>query len=295
MTPYRITTMTRREFGLAVDWAAAEGWNPGLHDAKCFYATDPSGFLMGLVEDEPVAVLSAVKYGETFGFLGFYIVKPAFRGRGYGLRIWQAGLDCLKGRNIGLDGVVEQQDNYVRSGFKLAHRNVRYEGKGELVSLPVFLPVSLPISMSVVSDNIVPLSSIPIEKVIEYDRCFFPGDRATFLKAWLVQPDSSAVGYMHSQALAGYGVIRACRNGYKIGPLFADSAQVAEDILVALKSSVEPGSAFYLDVPEVNFQAVALAERHGMKRVFETARMYTQQAPNLPLDRIFGVTTLELG
>ncbi|HLA33082.1 MAG TPA: GNAT family N-acetyltransferase, partial [Pseudomonas sp.] len=30
--------MTRAEVDLAIDWAAAEGWNPGLHDADCFYA-----------------------------------------------------------------------------------------------------------------------------------------------------------------------------------------------------------------------------------------------------------------
>jgi len=35
--------MSRQELDLAVDWAAAEGWNPGLHDANCFYAIDPTG------------------------------------------------------------------------------------------------------------------------------------------------------------------------------------------------------------------------------------------------------------
>ena len=42
--------MSRQELDLAVDWAAAEGWNPGLHDANCFYAIDPNGFLIGLLE-----------------------------------------------------------------------------------------------------------------------------------------------------------------------------------------------------------------------------------------------------
>jgi hypothetical protein len=32
-----------------------------------------------------------------------------------------------------------------------------------------------------------------------------------------------------------------------------------------------------------------------MTVVFETARMYTGEAPRLPLDGIFGVTTFELG
>jgi hypothetical protein len=33
--------MTQPELRIAVDWAADEGWNPGLNDAACFYAADP--------------------------------------------------------------------------------------------------------------------------------------------------------------------------------------------------------------------------------------------------------------
>ncbi len=51
----------------------------------------------------------------------------------------------------------------------------------------------------------------------------------------------------------------------------------------------------YLDVPAPNAAAIRLAERHGMKPVFETARMYTGAAPDLPLARLFGVTSFELG
>ncbi|NER79435.1 MAG: GNAT family N-acetyltransferase [Leptolyngbya sp. SIO1D8] len=279
---YTIRTMTRNELDLAVDWAASEGWNPGLYDADCFYAADPNGFLLGVLDEDPIACISVVKYDVSFGFLGFYIVKPAFRGMGYGLQIWKAGLDYLKGCNIGLDGVVAQQENYLKSGFKLAYRNIRYEGISDGMLVPT-------------NPNLIPLTSPSIDTVIAYDRLFFPSDRAQFLKCWLTQPESKAIGLMHHQTLAGYGMLRRCRSGYKIGPLFADTPQFAEDIFLALKSTVESGSPFYLDVPESNPLAIALAERHHMHSMFETARMYTQQPPELPLDRLFGVTTFELG
>ncbi|MEO1404344.1 MAG: GNAT family N-acetyltransferase [Cyanobacteria bacterium J06635_1] len=282
MAHYTLKTMTRRELDLAVDWAAAEGWNPGLHDADCFYAADPNGFLMGLLDGEPIASLSAVKYGDTFGFIGFYIVKPEFRGQGYGLRLWQAGMDYLQGCNIGLDGVVAQQDNYIKSGFTLAYRNIRYEGIGDGGRIEP-------------SANLVPLSSVPMDAVIEYDRAFFPCDRAQFLKCWLAQPSSHAVGLMHNQTLAGYGMLRVCRTGYKIGPLFADKPEDAEAIFRALQTKVPTGIPFYLDVPETNPLAVELAKRYEMHSMFETARMYTQGEPGLPIDRTFGVTTFELG
>ncbi len=102
---YTIKTMSRKEVNIAIDWAAKEGWNPGLNDADCYFAADSTGFFIGLLDDEPIATISVIKYGESFGFLGFYIVKPEYRGKGYGIQIWNAGLKYLEGRNIGLDGV----------------------------------------------------------------------------------------------------------------------------------------------------------------------------------------------
>ena len=40
-----IRPMTRPELDTLVDWAADEGWNPGLNDADIFWDTDPDGFI----------------------------------------------------------------------------------------------------------------------------------------------------------------------------------------------------------------------------------------------------------
>ena len=118
---YVIRPMRREELDIAVDWAALEGWNPGLGDAEAFYAADPGGFWIGLLDGEPIASISAVAYDDAFAFVGFYIVLPEFRGRGFGLAIWQQALARVQGRNIGLDGVPAQQANHERSGFSLAY------------------------------------------------------------------------------------------------------------------------------------------------------------------------------
>ncbi|MBE9061615.1 GNAT family N-acetyltransferase [cf. Phormidesmis sp. LEGE 11477] len=287
---YTIRTMTCDQLAIAIKWAAAEGWNPGLHDAKCFYAADPDGFLMGFLDGEAIASISAVRYGKTFGFLGFYIVRPEWRGHGYGIQIWQAGLNYLQGRNIGLDGVVEQQANYVKSDFQLAHRNIRYEGTGGLGENPPQIEKMLGDDISLVS-----LSSVSRETIISYDKRIFLDNRSAFLHCWLSSPRHVAIGLMNNNNLVGYGVLRPCQLGYKIGPLFADTPEFAEAIFLALKSHVQPSVPFYLDVPSVNTAAVDLAKKYRMTSVFETARMYTQQPPALPLNKIFGITTFELG
>ncbi|MGD6348003.1 GNAT family N-acetyltransferase, partial [Xanthomonas citri pv. citri] len=94
--------------------------------------------------------------------------------------------------------------------------------------------------------------------------------------------------------LAAWGVIRPCRSGHKIGPLVADDRAAAETVVQALLASTGGGEVF-LDVPAVNREAIALAEARGLKPVFETARMYTGPIAPLRIDRVFGVTSFELG
>jgi hypothetical protein len=278
---YRIRVMTRQEVDIAIDWAAAEGWNPGLYDPDCFYAADPNGFLIGLLGDEPIATISAVKYGDSFGFVGFYIVKPEYRGMGYGIQIWNAGLTYLKGRTIGLDGVVAQQGNYAKSGFTLAYRNIRYQGAGG-----GYFPTD---------PGIVQLSAIPFDEICSYDKPFFPDNRVEFLRCWIDQPRSIALGIRRSSKLAGYGVMRICRSGYKVGPLFANSPEFAEHLFLSLKTHAQEGAPVFLDTPAVNSAALDMVKRHNMIVSFETARMYTGKSPDLPINRLFGVTTFELG
>lgn len=102
---------------------------------------------------------------------------------------------------------------------------------------------------------------------------------------------------MREGSLAGYGVIRPCRTGYKIGPLFAEDRVVARALLANLLSGIEPETEaeVFLDVPEPNPDAVALAEGLGLAPVFETARMYKGSVPDVDRGKIFGVTTFELG
>jgi GNAT superfamily N-acetyltransferase len=279
--------MTRPEVDLALDWAAIEGWNPGLHDADCFYAADPKGFLVGLLDDQPIAMISAVKYGESFGFIGFYMVKPEYRGQGYGIQIWNAALARLVGRTIGLDGVVDQQSNYRQSGFRLAHQNVRYQGSsGAQAHLE---------ARAEPDAEMLELSKVPFAELCTYDQGFFSACRQQFLQHWIAQPQAKALAICQNQRLAGYGVIRPCRSGYKLGPLFADSPALAEQLFLTLQAQVPAAEPVFLDIPAVNAAAVDLVQRHQMVVAFETARMYSGGSPDLPLDQIFGITTFELG
>jgi GNAT superfamily N-acetyltransferase len=273
-----IRAMRADDIAMAVDWAAAEGWNPGLSDARCFASVDAGGFLIAETGGKPAAVISSVNYDERFAFLGFYIVQPELRGRGFGRRLWQAAIAHAGTRTIGLDGVVEQQANYARSGFVFAYNNIRYGG----------VPKALRASGATV-----PLAQVPLEAIVADDARVFPAARPFFWLAWLGAPGHCGRAVMRGGELAAWGVIRPCRRGRKIGPLVADDRTAAEAVLAALVGE-ETGEVF-IDVPQPNAAAVAMAGEHGLVPVFETARMYRGPVGPVALNRVFGVTSFELG
>lgn len=281
-----IKQVTPSDFETAVQWAADEGWNPGLDDAAAFFSADAGGFFMGFQDRKPISSISVVRYGPTYGFLGFYIVHPGYRGTGAGLETWNTGMAYLGDRVIGLDGVVAQQHNYKKSGFVLAGRNIRYRG----------VPVTAP--MANAQAGIRPVNAADLTDLIAYDAPFFAAPRGAFIENWVAAENDTTRKSMLAIAdgeIAGYGVIRTCRDGYKIGPLFADNTASAHRLFTALCATTAPGSEISLDTPEDNPAAIDLANQYGFEPVFETARMYRGPMPSLPVGRTFGITTFELG
>ena len=279
MTDFIVRTATREELDILVGWAAKEGWNPGLQDAGCFHAADPNGFLIGFLDGEPITGISAVSYGTSFGFLGFYLCVPERRGQGYGIRTWEAGMAKLeKVKTIGLDGVVAQQDNYAKSGFVLEHRNIRHGGRP---------------AAAAADPGIRALTAGDQRHVDAMDLACFGYPRPTFLDRWLNAEGHRAIGCFEGARLDGYAVTRPCREGTKIGPLFAVSTEVAERLFDAAATGA--AGPVFLDTPEPNKQALALAEKKGLTASFETARMYLGPKPLLPLGEVFGITSFELG
>jgi len=267
---------------VVMPWMRAAGWNPGLHDADTFIAADPHGFLVGELDGVPIASVSAVRYDDAFGFMGCYLVEERFRGQGYGLAIHEAGRAHLAGCTQGGDGVLANVEKYQRIGRVLAYRNARYQGVK-------------PPSNESARTSLVPATEVPRPSLEALDRRCFPAPRSAFLDAWIRQPGAHALAAVDGHDLRGYGVIRPCHQGWKIGPLFACESTVAEDLLRGLLTRIPDGDTFVLDVAEPNEAGLALACRHGMIEVFATARMYTGPFPRLCFEWVYGVTTFELG
>ena len=280
-----IRPMDRAEFDVLVDWADEEGWNPGLHDAEIFWATDPQGFVAAELKGEFVGGGSIVSYGGEYGFMGFFIVRSDLRGRGLGRQLWyrrrQLLLDRLEpGSAIGMDGVYDMQPFYTEGGFEFLHRDVRFEGPAP--------------SSDGHDAGVVDVWEVDLTALYDYDRGHFPSARTAFLRRWIDQPGGHALAATSDGQVAGYVVSRPCRLGHKIGPLFADDPSIAENLFRSVCARLDRAPV-QLDVPDCNAAGLDLARRCGMVEVFGCAKMILGPIPNLPHHEIFGVTTFELG
>lgn len=277
-----VTTASLDDWHQVAQWAADEEWNPGLDDTLSFHPTDPSGFFLGRRGDRTISSLSIVNYSDDYAFLGYYLVHPDHRGRGWGLATWRAAFPYAGARTVGLDAVPAQQATYQRAGFTPAYETLRYGGRPTHPGTPP-------------SPDIVPVTAAHLDALAAYDRRCFPADRRDFVARWLTAPGHTARAYLHDGQVAGYGVIRPARTGHRIGPLFADTPQAAEALFDALTATVDPSAEVFLDIPEPRRAAHTLATARGLTPQSLTVRMHTGPVPPTDQDRIFGVTSLELG
>lgn len=276
----KIRRMNQSEIPTAIKWANLEGWNPGLNDAELFYQADPNGFFCGTVDGHIIAVGSAVIYDRSFAFCGLYIVHPEFRGKGYGMALTKARLFYARGCNIGIDGVLENVHLYENIGYKKYYENARYQFTGT--------------NRDKMNASIQPANRVSFELIKQYDRQCFPASRDNFLQAWINQENAISLVWLEDGHIKGYVVCRECHEGFKIAPLFADNLMIAEQLLMACEWATE-GKTLIIDVPEINRNTKKLVNQFKMNQIFETARMYNKELPEIAYNKIFGVTSFELG
>ena len=281
---FELKKLDRNDLKVLVYWAKKEGWNPGKNDFDVFWKTDPDGYYGFYLENKLIAAGGVISYNRVFGFMGLFIVHPEFRGKGIGKKLWYLRRALLlkrlkKGATIGMDGVVEMQGFYEKGGFKIAYREERFEGIGQDMT---------------VSSAVSKIETEDFEKLAAYDLKCFGYERNEFLKNWITIPDSKCFKFTENDGLKGYTVIRKVNVGFKIGPLFADHYEVAEELYKACLNSAV-GKSVYLDIPVINKGAVKLMKKYKTKYTFECARMYHGDFPEIATDQVFGVTTFELG
>lgn len=270
-------TMNVAELATVLDWAADEGWNPGLDDAEAFFAADPEGFFLAEDRGTPVAAISVVNHSPDFAFLGLYLCRPSHRGRGIGYALWRHAMAHAGDRTIGLDGVPDQQDNYLRSGFAHAGGTTRFSGRVRGAE----------------HAGIRPSTAEDIPGLIAAEAKVSGWSKPAYLSAWFRNRATRTTFVLRrGDGVDGFATARVCRTGAKIGPLVAADGKAALALVEHAASAF--GEDVILDVPAGSAPLQALCGDLGMTPGFHTARMYRGRA-STPKADWYGVATLELG
>ncbi|KAF9573987.1 hypothetical protein EC968_007673 [Mortierella alpina] len=311
-------------------------WNPGSggHDIRqVFHKIDPQGFFLGRIasksdsskcssssddDDKVISIISAVRFGDSkLGWIGYYLVDPAYRGHGYGLLGFRRALEHLQDcTSVGLDGVMAQVDNYKRSGFTTINwQNERRHGSAVEV-IETKEPALVQSIREYKVPGLVNISDAPVEGLAALEEQFTGLQRPDFVRNWaqfhgggknepqLGRFGAAVVSDSDPSTVLGYGCVRKAETSYRVGPLYSTSGEVAKQILVKLAMAVVDADRqtsqgvplmFDIDMPNTNLEAVKIMDGFGWKATFPSLRMWKGPGPKVDVNGVYGICTLEIG
>lgn len=138
------------------------------------------------------------------------------------------------------------------------------------------------------------LRSRPIEAISAYEASYCLGERSWFLSQWLEQPSTLGLGYVEQNTLKGIGILSASANGLIIGPLYADSSEIATVILDGLMANSRDHT-LYMDVPKSNPHALDWIKPYRSEKISTHMRMYQGDLPTIAWPGVFATSGQLLG
>tara|TARA_Y100001933_G_scaffold261820_1_gene317429 strand:- start:3096 stop:3986 length:891 start_codon:yes stop_codon:yes gene_type:complete len=292
---FSIRNISKFELQKVTDWAKLEGFAPGFDDVSIYRNTDNQGIWVGCLGKAPIGSIACVKYNSHYGFIGLFIVKKEYRGRGYGVMLWKHALNYLKNiKCIGLEAAPMRINDYEKWGFKISSVTNRWKLHG-YKNLPEkkFYP-------DVQSDfKVVFGDQISSEAVLNYDSQREPSPRPHFLNDWLGNSFGIVKALVDNNGMChGFGRIRPCilqdnKKGWRIGPLLADTPPLAELLIRELSEGLD--QEILLDCPGLNPYSNYLLSSLGFFEISKTYRMYKGIQPPFPMNQVYGLACLELG
>ena len=289
-----IKPLSNNDISFVTELSRNEGFVPGIGDLDIYKYTDNQGLWVGWYKGKPVGCIAGVRYNEHYGFLGLFIVIKQQRGKGFGLQLWKQALKHLDDLScIGLEAAPDRINDYSKWGFEISSKTTRWELIGDGHLKGKYINKSANNKFSFLEGD-----SIPPKVVEVFDEKREASPRPHFLSNWLKHPAGKVIAVLdHSGECHGFGRIRPCLlkngEGWRIGPLLADSFELAEILLASLVDS-HPGLVI-VDSPGVNNYSSKLFKKLGFKTTSETFRMYRGEQPPVSMSDVYGLACLELG
>lgn len=290
--PRNLTTkyMELNDFKIVRRWCEKENWNPGLHDIFIYYQLGKDDHSLFFENNRPISAISLVKYSPVFFTIGSFIVKENYRKKGYGAATWKKALSRLDNHpdaTVLLYAVKKQINRYKKHGFQAQYTNKRWNLTFKTRSLLTHSPYLKKITITLVKE------------ISAYDKHVFSCSRARIFTELCRHPGIEGFVFKADNVIQGYGIIRPCLTGYRIGPLIADSPEIAQCLLTKLLS-VSGSEPTIIDIPDCNPQGEQLMKSVGAARDkdYDTIAMIKGEVPpeyKGNISKNYGIFSLEIG
>ena len=284
---------------LITQFVAHEGWMPALDDHTLYYNTDPTGFFVGELDGEPISLISIVKYGDSFAFMGLYIVLEKYRRQGYGLALWTKALEsCPFSYNIALDGVLSMTPLYRKWGFVDTFMSSKAQLNIATAStkLESFVPLY--------NVFVQPANQVDFNKLTVYDTDVFGAPHHLFLRGLVDGPNTiTLVASNQNGGITGFVAARKTiivEEGWKITPLYADNGQVARALLKAILKKMISNDprrtvSMLLLASDTNPDTMTLSQEVDAVLLSDMCRMYTKGPLDFAKEKVYSYASAELG
>lgn len=244
-----------------------EGWNPGKIDPNIFIQAAPENFFIASL-DKDIGCCVALPYDNNTAFIGYYILYPEYRGKGYGFVLFKKCLDSVKGMNVGLSAVEAQVSNYAKMGFKPSSRHRCYKLQATKETTPS-------------TSSLLDVKTIPRSKLVESDFAAIGMKRSKlFNDDAYIWTDPAVFGYAirTSDKLAAWALCRPQVDGYRIGPLYAQNDSQADTLVDAILAKLPVGTKASLSTELIPWIST-LEKRYTVTAAYPMTTMYTGENP----------------
>lgn len=244
-----VRPLTATEFALGMRLKSDAGWNQTEADWQRARDLQPDGCFVAELDGTPVGTVTTCLFGST-GWIALLLVDRAVRGRGVGMALLLHALDFLETRGacrVRLDATPLGRPLYEKLGFVAEYGLSRYDG------VPAPAPPAAGAVTAVLPDQ--------FEEICRLDEVVTATDRRKLLLHLAAGPDKLRVALREGKVV-GYCATRPGSIAHFIGPCIATAD--TGPLLLGNALTRHAGRRVFLDIPDDNTAAVALARARGL-------------------------------
>ncbi|XP_065920355.1 holothin acyltransferase-like [Dysidea avara] len=292
--------LTQEDLDSLVQWTTDEGWDPYTRpsDIKHLYGGPPyldAKVFFGFLDGKRIGHVVLFTYGKDGGstdlmdFITFFIVEKSLRGKGYGLKIWNAMWECRDtSANTCLDSVVSLISQYGSLGL-----NIEWDNREYIIPL-LAIAEKYKVTENIENVSTKPLSEIKFEKYAEYSAKVYGLSRSVFLKKWVALPESFTWVAVNENDVVGCITIRegVDKQDAIVGPLYSDNLEIAKKLIYTAAqtmSSQTSSKNLRMCIPTGGSNAIQMIESDfGVKCDHNFPRMCSKK-PKVDISKVIAI------